>query len=316
MRESDEFLILNKFFKRLGSQYNDSSGILVGPGDDAGLFRTKNSELVFSTDVSNENIHFPKKLDPELIAFRACAVAASDIAACGASLKWLSISLVTSIQSLEWLKKFAKGVELFTKTYQVPVIGGDLVSGKECSISVGVCGEVQKKQFLSRKGARIGDSIYVSGKLGLAKLGLKLSTSKKNKLSKLEQVSLEKFLKPKIQISLGINLRKIANSCIDISDGLLGDLNHICKESRVGAKLEKELIPFAGTFEEAMTWGDDYELCFTVPKNKERKLNEISKKNKIKLYKIGQIVSGRSIKIFQNKQAISLKKKSYNHFLK
>ena len=316
MRESDEFLILQKFFKRLGSRFVDSSGVLIGPGDDAGLFSSKNSDLIFSTDVSNENIHFPKKLDPELIAYRACAVAASDIAACGASLKWLSIGLVTSNKSLDWLKKFAKGIELFTKTYQVPVIGGDLVSGKECSISVGVCGEVQKKVFLSRKGARIGDSIYVSGKLGLAKLGLKLSTSKKIKFSSLEKDSLEKYLKPKIQITLGINLRKIANSCIDISDGLLGDLNHICKESQVGAELEKDFIPFVGAFEEAMTWGDDYELCFTVPKNKERKLKDISKKIKIKLYKIGQIVSGKNIKIFDNKQAISLNKKSYNHFLK
>jgi len=148
MKESDEFLILQKFFKRLGSQYNDSSGVLVGPGDDAGLFFTKNSELVFSTDVSNEAIHFPRELAPNLIAYRACAVAASDIAASGASLKWLSISLVTSTKRIDWLKKFVEGIELFTKTYQVPVIGGDLVKGKECSISVGVCGEVQKSYFL------------------------------------------------------------------------------------------------------------------------------------------------------------------------
>ena len=316
MKESDEFLILQKFFKRLGSRYTDSSNVLVGPGDDAGLFSVKNSDLVFSTDVSNEDIHFPKKLDADLIAYRSCAVAASDIAASGAALKWISISLVTPHNRIDWLKKFAKGIELFTKTYKVPVIGGDLVRGKECSISVGVCGEIKKELFLSRKGARIGDSIYVSGKLGLAKLGLKLSTSKKNKFSSLEKESLEKFLKPKIQISLGINLRKIANSCIDISDGLLGDLNHICKASQVGAKLEKELIPFVGSFEEAMTWGDDYELCFTVPKNKERKLKEISKKTKIKLYKIGQIVSGKSIEIFHNKQTILLNKKSYNHFSK
>tara|TARA_B100000900_G_C20532084_1_gene696775 strand:+ start:130 stop:1080 length:951 start_codon:yes stop_codon:yes gene_type:complete len=316
MKESDEFLILQKFFKSLGSQYNDSSGVLVGPGDDAGLFSVKNSELVFSTDVSNENIHFPKKLDPELIAYRACAVAASDIAACGASLKWLSISLVTPNKSLDWLQKFAKGIENFTKNYRVPVIGGDLVSGKECSISIGVCGEVKKNVFLSRKGAKIGDSVYVTGKLGLAKLGLELSLRKKSKLSTLEKESLKKFLEPKIQILLGINLRKIANSCIDISDGLLGDLNHICEESQVGARIDKELIPYAGSFEEAMTWGDDYELCFTVPQNKEKKLDEIRKKIETKFCKIGQIISGKGIKIFDHQQEITLKKTGYNHFRK
>lgn len=316
MKESDEFLILQKFFKRLGSRYNDSSGVLVGPGDDAGLFSVKNSELVFSTDVSNQDVHFPRELAPNLIAYRACAVAASDIAASGASLKWLSISLVSPTKRIDWLKKFVEGIKLFTKTYRVPVIGGDLAKGKECSISVGVCGEVQKDLFLTRKGAKIGDSIYISGKLGLAKLGLELSTSKKTKLSKMEKASLTKFLKPKVQIELGINLRKIANSCIDISDGLFGDLNHICEESGVGAQLERSSIPHAGFFEEALTWGDDYELCFTVPKNKEKKLIDMSKKTKSKLYKIGQIVKGENIKIFDNKQEIYLKKKSYNHFSK
>ena len=316
MKESDEFLILQKFFKRLGSQYNDSSGVLVGPGDDAGLFFTTNSELVFSTDVSNEAIHFPRELAPNLIAYRACAVAASDIAASGASLKWLSISLVTSTKRIDWLKKFVEGIELFTKTYQVPVIGGDLVKGKECSISVGVCGEVQKKLFLTRKGAKIGDSIYISGKLGLAKLGLELSISKKTKLSAIEKASLIKFIKPKVQIELGINLRKIANSCIDISDGLLGDLNHICEESGVGAELDKDSIPYAGSFEEALTWGDDYELCFTVPVNKEKKLFDLSKKTKTKLFKIGRIVNGENVKIFENKEEIFLNKNSYNHFSK
>ena len=91
MKESDEFLVLQKYFKNLGSQYNDSSGILLGPGDDAGLFSAKKSDLIFSTDVSNSDVHFPKDLAPDLIAYRACAVAASDIPACGGILKWLSI---------------------------------------------------------------------------------------------------------------------------------------------------------------------------------------------------------------------------------
>ena len=171
MKESDEFLVLQKYFSNLGSQYNDSSGIMIGPGDDAGLFSAKKTDLIFSTDVSNADIHFPKSLAPDLIAYRACSVAASDIPACGGTLKWLSISLVTPSKELNWLKEFARGLNLFTKTYKIPIIGGDLTKGKSCSVSVGVCGEVNHKQFLSRKGAKAGDSIYVSGVLGLAKLG-------------------------------------------------------------------------------------------------------------------------------------------------
>ena len=313
MKESDEFLVLQKYFKNLGSQFNDSSRILIGPGDDAGLFSSKNTDLIFSTDVSVSDIHFPKDLTPDLIAYRSCSVAASDIPACGGTLKWLSISLVTPSKEISWLREFAKGLRLFTRTYQVPIIGGDLVKGKECSVSVGVCGEVSSDKFLPRHGAKEGDSIYVSGTLGIAKLGLKLIKSKKKDLSSLENKYRNKFLKPKIQTALGKNLKGIANSCIDISDGLMGDLGHICMQSKLGARIYIDSIPHKGSFKDALTWGDDYELCFTVPKNKETKLDGILKRLKIKKYKIGEITREKGIKIFHRGKEIHLKTKSYNH---
>ena len=313
MKESDEFLILQKYFKDLGSQFNDSSGIILGPGDDAALFFAKKSDLIFSTDVSNSDIHFPKTLSPDLIAYRACCVAASDIPACGGTLKWLSISLVTPSKELGWLKDFARGLKQFTKTYQVPVIGGDLVKGKECSVSVGVCGEVGRKEFISRNGAKVGDSIYVSGVLGIAKLGLKTIQSKKKTLSTEEKKYIKKFLQPKVHTKLGKNLRNIASSCIDISDGLLGDLGHICKESNLGAEINIDSIPYIGPFEEALTWGDDYELCFTVPKSKEIKFSQICKKQKIKKFKIGEMTLDKGLRIFKGKKEIFIKGKSYNH---
>ena len=313
MKESDEFLVLQKYFKDLGSQFNDSSGIILGPGDDAALFFAKKSDLIFSTDVSNSDIHFPKTLSPDLIAYRACCVAASDIPACGGTLKWLSISLITPSKELGWLKDFARGLKQFTKTYQVPVIGGDLVKGKECSVSVGVCGEVGRKEFISRNGAKVGDSIYVSGVLGIAKLGLKTIQSKKKTLSTEEKKYIKKFLQPKVHTKLGKNLRNIASSCIDISDGLLGDLGHICKESNLGAEINIDSIPYIGPFEEALTWGDDYELCFTVPKSKEIKFSQICKKQKIKKFKIGEMTLDKGLRIFKGKKEIFIKGKSYNH---
>ncbi len=314
MKESDEFLVLQKYFKNLGSQYNDSSSVLIGPGDDAGLFSAKNKDLIFSTDVSVSNIHFPKDLAPHHIAYRSCSVAASDIPACGGTLKWLSVSLVTPSKEISWLREFAKGVRLFTRTYQVPIIGGDLVKGKECSVSVGVCGEVNSGQFLPRHGAKEGDAIYVSGTLGVAKLGLKVIKSKKKNLSSVEKKYRNKFLKPKIQTALGKNLRGIANSCIDISDGLIGDLGHICQQSKLGARIYVNSIPHEGSFKDALTWGDDYELCFTVPANKETKLDGILKRLKIKKFKIGEITGDTGIKIFQGAKEIHLNRKSYNHF--
>ena len=314
MKESDEFLVLQKYFKNLGSQFNDSSGILIGPGDDAGLFSSRNKDLIFSTDVSTSKVHFPEDLAPELIAYRSCCVAVSDIPACGGTLKWLSISLVTPSKEISWLRAFAKGLRLFTRTYQVPIIGGDLVKGNECSVSVGVCGEVDYDQFIPRHGAKEGDSIYVSGTLGFAKLGLKLVISKKKDLNSAEKKYRNKFLKPKIHTVLGKNLRGIANSCIDISDGLIGDLGHICKQSNLGAKIYIDSIPYEGSFEDAISWGDDYELCFTVPKNKEKRLNGVLKRLKIKKIKIGEITKDKGIKIFQGAEKIHLNKKSFNHF--
>ena len=313
MKESDEFLVLQKYFKNLGSQFNDSSRILIGPGDDAGLFSSKNTDLIFSTDVSVSDIHFPKDLAPDLIAYRSCSVAASDIPACGGILKWLSISLVTPTKEISWLREFAKGLRLFTKIYQVPIIGGDLVKAKECSVSVGVCGEVNSDQFLHRSGAKKGDSIYVSGTLGAAKLGLKVIKSKKKNLNSTEKKYRNKFLKPKIQTALGKNLSGIANSCIDISDGLIGDLGHICQQSKLGARIYVDSIPHAGSLKDALTWGDDYELCFTVSKNKETKLDGILKRLKIKKFKIGEITVDNGIKIFQGVKEIHLNRKSYNH---
>ena len=314
MKESDEFSILEKYFKSLGNQFYDSSGILIGPGDDAGLFSQKKSDLVFSTDVSNAGIHFPKKLAPDLIAYRSCSVAASDIPACGGSLKWLSISLVSPSSELSWLKKFTQGLKSFTKDYQVPVIGGDLIRGKECSVSVGVCGEVDRKYFLSRSGAKEGDFIFISGTLGLAKLGLKVLKSNKKVLSNKEKRYQKKFLKPRIHTELGIELRNIASSCIDVSDGLIGDLGHICKQSNLAATIDIDLIPYEGTFQEALTWGDDYELCFTVPKQKLKKLNELGKKSKFKFSKIGEMSKGRGVRTFRSDSEVFLESQSYNHF--
>ena len=314
MKESDEFLVLQKYFKNLGSQYIDSSGIIIGPGDDAGLFSTKNKDLIFSTDVSVSDIHFPKELAPDLIAYRSCCVAVSDIPACGGSLKWLSIGLVTPSEEIIWLKEFAKGLKLFSRTYQVPIIGGDLVKGGQCSVSVGVCGEVNSNQFLPRDGAQEGDSIYVSGTLGIGKLGLKVIKSKKKNLNSAEKKYRNKFLKPKIQTELGKNLKGTANSCIDISDGLIGDLGHVCKQSNLGAKIFLDSIPYEGSFEDALTWGDDYELCFTVPKNKEKKLDGLLKRLKIRKFKIGEITKDKEIKIFQGTKEVQLNRKSYNHF--
>ena len=313
MKDSDEFAILKKVFKNLGNQYFDSSNLLLGPGDDAGLFKAK-KELIFSTDTSVENIHFPKGLNAKKIAYRSCAVAASDIAACGGALKWLAISLSTSSKDEKWIEDFSKGIKEFSDSYKVPIIGGDLTSSKEISISIGVCGEIEKKYFMRRSGAQENDHIFVTGDLGEAFIGLNLLKNKKKKLSSKEKIYLNRFLKPSIEIAFSQDLSKLANSCIDISDGLLGDLKHICEESNLGAKIFLEDIPFVGGYENALTWGDDYQLCFTASSKNLEKIYKMARNYEIKLSTIGSMQKSKGISVFSNGKKIALKKAGYNHF--
>ena len=313
MKDSDEFAILKKVFKNLGNQYFDSSNLLIGPGDDAGLFQAK-KELIFSTDTSVENIHFPKGLNAKSIAYRSCAVAASDIAACGGALKWLAISLNTSSKDEKWIEDFSKGIKEFSDSYKVPIIGGDLTSGKEISISIGVCGEIEKNCFMRRSGAEENDHIFVTGDIGEAFIGLNLLKDKKKKLSSKEKIYLNRFLRPDIEIAFSQELSKLANSCIDISDGLLGDLNHICEESKLGAKIYLENISFVGDYKNALTWGDDYQLCFTVSNVNLKKIYKLTNTHDIKISKIGIMRKGKGILVFSNGRKIAIKKAGYNHF--
>ena len=313
MKETDEFSILKEFFLDLGNQFHDSSGLLIGPGDDAGLFSEKNKELIFSTDVSVSGVHFLENLEPNKIAFRSCVVAASDIAACGGSLKWISISLVLATQDKSWIEDFARGIIEFVNTYKVPVLGGDLAKGKECSVSVGVCGSIDKDNFMARAGAQSEDDIYVTGTLGDAYLGLNFLKENRH-LNEHEITYTNKYLKPKIEFEFAKELSLIANSCIDLSDGLLGDLNHICEQSKLGANLFLEEIPFSGTYERALTWGDDYELCFSLPPSKEKDLNQLITKYSIKATKIGVMKEGNKVEVFDNEKEIHFDQAGYNHF--
>ena len=314
MKETDEFLILKEFFKDLGNQYFDSSGLLIGPGDDAGMFSEKDQELIFSTDVSVSGVHFPENLDSQAIAYRACAVAASDIAACGGSLKWISISLTLETKEKAWIKGFAQGVIDFVETYKVPVIGGDLAKGKECSVSVGVCGALDGQNFMKRSGAKDNDDVYVTGNLGEAYLGLNLLTDNKKNLSNIEKLWIDKYLKPKLHFEFAQELSNFANSCIDVSDGLIADLNHICEMSSLGASLDADKIPFSGVLKKALTWGDDYELCFTADASKKEEINRLTDLFGIKISKIGRIEKERNVKVLKEGTPITFEQTGYNHF--
>ena len=312
MKDSDEFSFLKETFKSLGSQYFDTSGIIVGPGDDAGLVEN-NKETIYSVDVSVSGIHFPENLSPHFIAYRSVSTAASDIAACGGSLKWILISLTVSNKDLSWMRGFVSGLKNFSNDYSCPVLGGDLSKGAQENISVTVCGELNKGNFLKRSGAKEGDSIFLTGTLGQAKKGLELIEKNISQID-LSSSHVKKFLSPKLNFEFAKEISSIASSCIDISDGLISDLGHILEASKVGGEIYVEKIPLVGEVEDALTWGDDYELLLTTSLEQKKRLIEISKRFDVGISEIGKISKKPNLKVIEKGSLVSFPKSGYNHF--
>ena len=312
MKDSDEFSFLKETFKSLGSQHFDASGIIIGPGDDAGLVKN-NKETIYSVDASVSGIHFPENLSPDLIAYRSVSTAASDIAACGGSLKWILISLTVSNKDLNWMRSFVNGLKNFSDDYSCPVLGGDLSKGAQENISVTVCGELNKGNFLKRGGAKEGDLIFLTGTLGQAKKGLEYIEKDIAQID-FSSSHVKKFLSPKLNFEFAKEISSIASSCIDVSDGLISDLGHILEASKVGAEIYVEKIPLVGAVEDALTWGDDYELLFTTSLDQKKRLIEISKRFDVGISEIGKITRESDLRVIEKGSLVSFSKSGYNHF--
>ena len=312
MKDSDEFSFLKETFKSLGSQHFDTSGIIIGPGDDAGLVEN-NKETIYSVDASVSGIHFPENLSPHLIADRSVSTAASDIAACGGSLKWILISLTVSNKDLSWMRGFVSGLKNFSDDYSCPVLGGDLSKGAQENISVTVCGELNKGNFLKRGGAKEGDLIFLTGTLGQAKKGLEYIEKDIAQID-FSSSHVKKFLSPKLNFEFAKEISSIASSCIDVSDGLISDLGHILEASKVGGEIYVEKIPLVGEVVDALTWGDDYELLFTTSLDQKKRLIEISKKFDVGISEIGKITRESDLRVIEKGSLISFSKPGYNHF--
>ena len=312
MKDSDEFSFLKETFKSLGNQYFDSSEIIIGPGDDAGL--VKNSQdTIYSVDASVAGVHFPENLAAEHVAFRSLSTAASDVVACGGALKWILVSLTVDNVDLHWMQEFVKGLKDFSDEYSCPILGGDLSKGKQCNIAVTVCGKLNRQNFMKRSGAKVGDKIFVTNELGLAKKGLEEINLNPEEIN-LSSKNVIKFIRPKLHLNFGQEISHLVNSCIDISDGLISDLGHICEASYVGAQLNADSIPFEGVIDEALSWGDDYELCFTAAAGMESEVEALGKKYGLRITQIGEITTNLGVEVYKNGHLVTFKKTGYNHF--
>ncbi len=267
-----EFDVIARYFSQ---DFPKRADVTLEIGDDAALCSMPpDMQLAIAIDTLVEGVHFPTMTRPEDIGYKALAVNLSDLAAMGATPAWMTLALTCPQVDEVWLTKFSAGLRELAKIAQISLIGGDTTSGP-LTITVQVTGFVPPYAALQRRGAQPGDGIYVTGTLGDAGLGL-ASLQKRIVLPRPVLKFVESRLnRPTPRLHEGQALQRIANSAIDISDGLAADLGHILSASAVGASLQLENLPLSSALRDylspesawnfALSAGDDYELCFTVP---------------------------------------------------
>ncbi len=266
-----EFSIISRYFSSLGR----GDAVDLGVGDDCAILRLQPSQrLATSMDTLVAGVHFPDDAFPEDIGYRAVAVAASDLAAMGASPLAMTVALTLPQADEFWLTTFSEGLATAVKQYRLPLIGGDTTKGP-LAITVQVFGSLPANSALLRSGAVPGDKLYVSGTLGDAAGGLAFIQGQWQPDPEHADFIFGRFYRPTARLPLGESLLESATSAIDISDGLLADVGHIAAASGVKIVIESGMLPLSPALcsrrssGQALNWalcgGDDYELCFTLP---------------------------------------------------
>ncbi|MCX5918503.1 MAG: thiamine-phosphate kinase [Deltaproteobacteria bacterium] len=305
LREIGEFGLIARIKK---SWPASSPQVFQGIGDDAAVSSLlPGNDLVSTVDLLIEDVHFSLSwITPRQLGRKSLAVNLSDLAAMGASPRWMLISLaVPSRLEVEFIDDFFAGLKTLAEAHGVSLIGGDTSSSPDrLFISITLLGEGKKESLLYRHGAQPGDDLYVTGTLGDSILGLRLARDLKGRSSSPEErFLLERHLDPVPRLGEGKILaeKRLAGAMIDVSDGLLSDLTHICEESRVGAVVWAETIPRSKAFRalvpgppaESWKWalqgGEDYELLFCSPPERASDLQAQAKEWPCGITRIGRI---------------------------
>lgn len=298
-----EFTLIEQYFTR------PTPSAVLGPGDDCALLQpTPGKQLAVTTDMLLAGTHFLPDTDPKNLGWKALAVNLSDLAAMGAQPRWVTLAgalPVTQGGAVDepWLAKFAAGFFACAAEYGVDVVGGDTTRGP-LNLCITAIGEVEPGRALRRDGAQVGDQIWVSGRPGLASLGLAQLQGKIELPAAWQRLCIAALEKPRPRVALGLALNGIASAAIDVSDGLLADLGHIAERSGCAAAVQLVQLPHLPKGETynadlrrmaldcQLAGGDDYELCFTAPYAQHLAIGRIAAQLELPLWCIGDIVDG------------------------
>ncbi|AIU87663.1 thiamine-phosphate kinase [Pectobacterium odoriferum] len=318
-----EFDLIARYFNRVRSSRRD---VELGIGDDCALLTVADKQmLAVSTDTLVSGVHFLPEIDPADLGYKSLAVNLSDLAAMGADPAWLSLAITLPKSNSQWLSAYSDSLFELLDYYGMQLVGGDTTRGP-LTLTLTIHGLVPAGRALTRRGARIGDWIYVTGSLGDSAAGLAIL---QNTLhvddEETRQRLIQRHLRPQPRILQGQALRDLASSAIDLSDGLISDLQHILKASECGARINLDAIPQSDWLrgcvdeEQALRWalsgGEDYELCFTVPEINRGALELALGHLGADYTCIGQIgPSSEGLRFFKDNKVTELNWKGYDHF--
>lgn len=300
--------------------------VVLGIGDDAALLQPQAGlQLVVTADTLNSGVHFPPETPAADIGWKTLAVNLSDLAAMGAQPAWCTLALSLPDAQEDWVDGFADGFFALADAHGIVLIGGDTTRGP-LSLSVTAMGQVAPATALRRDAAQVGDDIWVSGTLGDAAVALRawqggtLDVRQPAEDAAVEQLRL-RLARPTPRVALGRALAGVAHAAVDISDGLLADLGHICFRSGLGARIDPAALPLSAAArarvgetharDAALRGGDDYELCFTAPPSRRETIVALSTRVAVPLTRIGEMVTGQGV----NAAGHERNAPGYEHFL-
>ena len=331
----NEFELIDRFFTRAVPA---GSSVHQGVGDDCALLDCGERLLAVTTDLLLEGRHFPPGVDPLSLGHKALAVNLSDLAAAGATPRAFQLALALPRADESWLQAFCGGLFALADEHGCVLAGGDTtrtprLAGEEASSAEGpltICvtalGDLPRQAARTRAGARAGDDLWVSGALGEARAALACRSGEVRSLSAEDAAAFERRMDwPQPRVALGVALRGVATAAIDVSDGLLGDLGHILKRSRVGAVVEWERLPRSEALRRlpldmqrrfSLAGGDDYELLFTAAPAQRVAVEAASAASVVPVSRIGRVVAaGEGLRVIGADGApMATPWRSFDHF--
>ncbi len=324
-RTLGEFALIDRYFRRDEPQ----PGVVLGVGDDAALLApAPGHELVVAVDMMVEGRHFLPGTDPEGLGHKLLAVNLSDIAAMGARPRWALLALALPDNDESWLAAFARGLFALAGEHDVALVGGDTTRGPR-NLCLTIVGEAPVGTALRRSGAQAGDDIWVSGTLGDAMLAL-AALEKRTILDEEALARLRTRLeRPQPRVALGLALRGVAASMLDVSDGLTGDLGHILDASGVGARIDVDRVPCRPELASRLrgperplalacllAGGDDYELCFTARNALRTEIEAAAQRAGVPVTRIGKVTPAGTGLVIRDEQGVPLPSlpRAFDHF--